>query len=277
MFFREPMQRAGQVVMPRYSGSTRGARGYVATVRKEFRRPTTARSSQYCSAGFGKGLSWLANARASRGRLSRSGRPQQFSSSGDRPCCDSSRASRAHSRCCHRLRFLRNRPRLPRRRQPPAAQPNDYSKPDTWLCRPGRKDSCTVDLSTTVIAPSGKFKKESFKAARNAAIDCFYVYPTVSLDQTGNSDMTAGPEEHNVILQQFARFSSVCRAYAPLYRQVTLTALRSVIAGNAMPVDRMLAYNDVLAMPGTTISRTTTPAAASCSSATRRARACCSS
>ena len=72
------------------------------------------------------------------------------------------------------------------------------------------------------------------------------MYPTVSLDQTGNSDMTAGPEEHNVILQQFARFSSVCRVYAPLYRQVTLTALRSIISGKAIPVDRMLAYNDVL-------------------------------
>jgi hypothetical protein len=128
----------------------------------------------------------------------------------------------------------------------PAAQPNDYSKPDTWLCRPGRKDSCAVDLSTTIVAPTGKFKKESFKAAKNAPIDCFYVYPTVSLDQTGNSDMTAGQEEHNVILQQFARFSSVCRVYAPLYRQVTLTALRSVIAGKAVPIDRMLAYNDVL-------------------------------
>ena len=128
----------------------------------------------------------------------------------------------------------------------PAAQPNDYSKPETWLCRPGGKDSCAVDLSTTIVAANGKMKKESFKAARNAPVDCFYVYPTVSLDQTGNSDMTAGPEEHNVILQQFARFSSVCRVYAPLYRQVTLTALRSVIAGNAVPVDRMLAYNDVV-------------------------------
>ncbi|MGH8238992.1 MAG: DUF3089 domain-containing protein [Steroidobacteraceae bacterium] len=127
-----------------------------------------------------------------------------------------------------------------------AAQPNDYSKPATWLCRPDTKDSCAVDLSTTIVAPSGKFKKESFKAARNASIDCFYVYPTVSLDQTGNSDMTAGPEEHGVILQQFARFSSVCRVYAPLYRQVTLTALRSIISGKAIPVDRMLAYNDVL-------------------------------
>jgi hypothetical protein len=129
---------------------------------------------------------------------------------------------------------------------PAATQPNDYSNPDTWLCRPNRKDSCTVDLSTTVVSPNGKFKKESFKPARNPPVDCFYVYPTVSLDQPGNSDMTAGPEEHGVILQQFARFSSVCRTYAPLYRQVTLTALRSIIAGKTIPVDRVLAYNDVL-------------------------------
>jgi len=128
----------------------------------------------------------------------------------------------------------------------PAAQPNDYSKPEAWLCRPNAKDSCSVDLTTTVVAPSGKFTKEKFKAAANPPIDCFYVYPTVSLDQTGNSDMTAGPEEHNVIAQQFARFASVCRVYAPLYRQVTLTALRSIIGGKPIPVDRQLAYNDVL-------------------------------
>lgn len=129
---------------------------------------------------------------------------------------------------------------------PPAAQPNDYGNPDTWLCRPGRKDACAVDLSTTIVAANGKFRKERFKPARNPPIDCFYVYPTVSLDQTSNSDMTAGPEERNVILQQFARFASVCRVYAPLYRQITLTALRAVIAGKPIPADRKLTYNDVL-------------------------------
>lgn len=131
----------------------------------------------------------------------------------------------------------------------PASTPaprNDYSKDETWLCRPGRKDSCEVDLSTTVVAANGKLKRERFKRARNAPIDCFYVYPTVSLDTTPNSDMTGGPEEHNVILQQFARFESVCRVYAPLYRQVTLTALRSGIQGKPMQVDRALAYNDVI-------------------------------
>ncbi len=73
----------------------------------------------------------------------------------------------------------------------PAAA-NDYSKPETWLCRPGRQDACAVDLTTTVIAADGKLTKEPFKANANAPIDCFYVYPTVSNDATPNSDMNCG-------------------------------------------------------------------------------------
>jgi hypothetical protein len=123
---------------------------------------------------------------------------------------------------------------------------NDYSKVDSWLCRPGAQDACAVDLTTTVVSANGKLSREEWTPNPNASIDCFYVYPTVSNDPTGNSDMNAGPEEKSVIRAQFARFGSVCRPYAPLYRQVTLTALRSIIAGRPMQVDRALAYNDVL-------------------------------
>ena len=124
---------------------------------------------------------------------------------------------------------------------------NDYSKADTWLCRPGRKDACAVDLTTTVVAADGKLTNEPFKANENAPVDCFYVYPTVSLDATPNSDMTAGPEETSVVRAQFARFASQCKLYAPLYRQVTLKALRAAMAGGgAFPADRKVGYNDVL-------------------------------
>jgi hypothetical protein len=58
--------------------------------------------------------------------------------------------------------------------------------------------------------------------------------------------MNPGPEEMNVIRAQFARFGSKCRVFAPLYRQVTLTALRAGMAGRPMAADRALGYNDVL-------------------------------
>ncbi len=127
-----------------------------------------------------------------------------------------------------------------------AAEKNDYSDGATWLCRPGRTDACAIDLNTTIVAANGTLTREEFKAAENPPIDCFYVYPTVSSDKTANSDMTIDAAERGVIRSQFARFRSACRVYAPMYRQVTLAALRAGIAGTPMQVDRALGYNDVL-------------------------------
>ncbi|MFL6275226.1 MAG: DUF3089 domain-containing protein [Blastocatellia bacterium] len=126
-----------------------------------------------------------------------------------------------------------------------AVSKNDYSRAESWLCRPGRQDACAVDMTTTVVAANGKLKRETWAADPKAPIDCFYVYPTISNDPTPNSDMNAGPEERNVIQQQFARFASVCRPYAPLYRQVTLAALRAALIGKPLAADRAMVYNDV--------------------------------
>ena len=135
---------------------------------------------------------------------------------------------------------------LSRSQDHPAPAKNDYGKAETWLCRPGRHDACDVDLTATIVSANGKLTREQWAANPKAPIDCFYVYPTVSMDTTPNSDMTAGEEELNVVRVQAARFGSQCRVFAPLYRQVTLAALRSVLAGRPANVDRNLAYNDVL-------------------------------
>ncbi len=124
----------------------------------------------------------------------------------------------------------------------------DYSRPETWLCRPGRTDdACVIDLTTTVVAADGTTTVEKWAANPQALIDCFYVYPTVSRDVTPNSDMTAGNEERNVIRQQFARFASQCRPFAPLYRQVTLAGLRAQMASpGGVRLDRPPGSDDVL-------------------------------
>jgi hypothetical protein len=134
-----------------------------------------------------------------------------------------------------------------------AQQPNDYSDARSWLCRPGRPagtlnmDACDVDQTTTVVAASGTFTRETWAADPNAPIDCFYVYPTVSTDPTPNSDMTPDPAELNVIRQQFARLGSRCRLYAPIYRQVTLAGLRRMLGAGAAGVtfERGVQYDDV--------------------------------
>ena len=126
-------------------------------------------------------------------------------------------------------------------------QPNDYADSRSWLCRPGEHDACDADLTATVVRPDGRLSRETWTADANAPIDCFYVYPTVSTDPAPNSDMTADPAELNVIRQQFARFGSKCRRYAPLYRQVTLAGLRRLLGsgGGGASLDRGLQYDDV--------------------------------
>jgi hypothetical protein len=129
-----------------------------------------------------------------------------------------------------------------------AQTPNDYAGAKSWLCRPGAAhDACDIDLTTTVIAADGKLSRETWTADPNAPIDCFYVYPTVSTDPTPNSDMNADVAELNVIRQQFARFGSKCRRYAPLYRQITLAGLRIMLGrGGGASLDRGIQYDDVL-------------------------------
>ena len=117
-----------------------------------------------------------------------------------------------------------------------APKPNDYSDPKTWLCRPGAHDACDIDETATVVAADGKLTKETWKADPNAPIDCFYVYPTVSTDPGDYSDMNPDPAETNVVKQQFGRFASTCKPYAPMYRQITLVGLRKALANPATPL-----------------------------------------
>lgn len=133
---------------------------------------------------------------------------------------------------------------------PPAAAavdvaPNDYADDKNWLCRPGRKgDACDVDLTTTVISAGGGITREAFTPNPKAPIDCFYLYPTVSTDPGISSDMTPDPAERNVILQQFARFASTCRTFAPMYRQMTLAGLRQRLGGGDINFGSGVWYGD---------------------------------
>ena len=132
---------------------------------------------------------------------------------------------------------------------PVRATPNDYARAANWLCLPGHKGACDANEDATVVAADGALAVEKFAPARAAAIDCFYVYPTVSRDPGIVATMNAAPEELAVVAQQFARFGQVCRPFAPLYRQFTLTALVARMSGKPMPpgdVDPHVGYHDVV-------------------------------
>ena len=112
----------------------------------------------------------------------------------------------------------------------------DYADAQLWLCRPDKAtDACRVNLDATVIAPSGKTTLERFRPAKSPKVDCFFVYPTVSRDPGVQSDFVPDNMETDDIQLQFARFGAVCRTFAPIYRQFTLTALRAASTGAAAP------------------------------------------
>jgi len=123
-----------------------------------------------------------------------------------------------------------------------------YSEPANWVCRGDLDgDPCDGDMNATNIKRRGQTRVEKWKPAKKPKFDCFYVYPTISLDQTGNSDLVpAADEEIYVARQQAARLGSVCRVFAPVYRQITLTALLDLLAGRPVEIDRERAFGDVV-------------------------------
>ena len=114
-----------------------------------------------------------------------------------------------------------------------------------WLCKPGLKSNpCTPGLKTTYYSPSGKkLRVGTPKAARPPKVDCFYVYPTVSDQQTPLASLRIDPEQRSIALYQAARYSQHCRVFAPMYRQVTLAGLVGGGAGSSG--DANTPYRDV--------------------------------
>jgi hypothetical protein len=130
--------------------------------------------------------------------------------------------------------------------QAPAPVAPDYAKDSTWLCLPGRADTCSTPLATTALNPNGYGSNGPSTVAKDPPIDCFYVYPTVSRDQGMNSDLLPG-EEKLAAETQFARFASVCRTFAPMYRQMTVSAVIAFTTGVDIRAASIVAYGDVAA------------------------------
>jgi hypothetical protein len=108
------------------------------------------------------------------------------------------------------------------------AAPSAASAKTTWLCKPGlAKNPCAVGTGTTELHADGTVAGPVSEAAvvRPQKVDCFYVYPTVSDQKTPQATKRIDPEQRSIALYQAARYSSLCKVYAPMYRQITLQGL----------------------------------------------------
>ena len=137
---------------------------------------------------------------------------------------------------------------------PAAAAPAGiYANPANWLCRPDKLDVCDGALDSTAVHADGRLTVERWAPAPYPPVDCFYVYPTASLDFAANSDRVPGAwEEIAAVRTQAARFGSACRVFAPVYRSVTFTWLATAYASASVlslfPENLVdVAYADVVA------------------------------
>ncbi|MDQ1181371.1 DUF3089 domain-containing protein [Rhodococcus sp. SORGH_AS_0301] len=94
----------------------------------------------------------------------------------------------------------------------------------TWLCRPGTADPCG--------------------GGTDAPVDCFYVYPTASLQPAQSANLDASPELAFAAAAQARPFGSVCNVWAPVYRQATLLSLATA-DGPARDAALAEAYVDI--------------------------------
>jgi hypothetical protein len=113
-----------------------------------------------------------------------------------------------------------------------------------WLCGPGvADDPCRPSLSTATYRGWAELTGTvTPKRDRDRGVDCFYVYPTVSDQQTRLATKRVDPELRSIALYQAARFSQACRVYAPVYRQATVPALQGA---QTTKRDYLTAYGDV--------------------------------
>ena len=135
-----------------------------------------------------------------------------------------------------------------------AAEAPDYSDSDHWLCHPEQRDQdnvCLRDQSVISVAANGSSSVTPGYIEQIPAVDCFYVYPTASMDVTANSNMTPDAQEKDTAAIQFGRYGEVCRTFAPVYRQRTLTYLGIGALGDGLVSEETMAkanetaYQDV--------------------------------
>jgi Protein of unknown function (DUF3089) len=97
------------------------------------------------------------------------------------------------------------------------------------------EDPCAFSPNATSVAASGvraPLMPAGFPSATTAAdFDCFYVYPTVSKQDTANANLQVQKTEIDSAAVQASQFSQLCSVWAPMYRQATAVSIATAFSG----------------------------------------------
>lgn len=105
------------------------------------------------------------------------------------------------------------------------AHPQTAAADPLWLCHPSLPtDPCNPPLDTTDMA-TGVVTTPARSDPAERPIDCFYIYPTADNSLALTQPFAVTQNVQTMAMTQVARFSSVCRVFAPVYRQITTPSL----------------------------------------------------
>ena len=126
------------------------------------------------------------------------------------------------------------------------ASAGSASAATTWLCSPtlsAATNPCVTKQSTSTVLSNNSRSISSVSVPSNPKVDCFYVYPTTSDQQTLVANFAITPELKSIALFQAAPYNRICKVYAPVYRQMTIYGLNHRNELTQPLADQ--AYNDV--------------------------------
>jgi pimeloyl-ACP methyl ester carboxylesterase len=105
--------------------------------------------------------------------------------------------------------------------------PLNYDDLSNWACTSAlSNDLCHAQENWASIAPTLNVTALAKAPSNDGKVDCFYVYPTVDMNPIPkNHDTVEMKTMPRIVIQaQAAKFSEVCRVFAPFYRQATMGA-----------------------------------------------------
>jgi Protein of unknown function (DUF3089) len=128
-----------------------------------------------------------------------------------------------------------------------ASQPRPDAAGTVWLCRPGQADDpCTASLLTTVVGPGGVTHVVDYKPAKNPPVDCFYLYPNITHQDSPNASLHIDVQETAIAELEASPFSRDCRVYAPMYRERSFVDPDDTSANRVTARSVLSAWNDYL-------------------------------
>jgi hypothetical protein len=129
-----------------------------------------------------------------------------------------------------------------------ASQPKPDAAGTVWLCRPGQaNDPCAASLLTTVVGPGGVHHVVDYKPVQSPPVDCFYLYPNITHQQTPDANLHVDAQETSIAELEASPFSQDCSVYAPMYRERSFVDPDDTSANRVTARSVLRAWNDYLA------------------------------